>query len=353
MKDGLQIIHAVRSDGFAGVERFVLHLARTQAAAGHRVHVIGGDPERMAPELAEAGVGHTAAARTGQVIRSIARLRHDADVVNTHMTAADLAATFALRTVAKRPAVVSTRHFARRRGRIGPVTFDRLVKRTIDAEVSISHAVAAAIGVPSIVVHSGVTDRPDSDPRARGATVLMAQRLEPEKRTEVGISAFATSGIAAHGWSLEIAGEGADYAALRAQVAALGLNGSVHFLGFRRDVARLMSTSGILLAPCPIEGFGLSVVEAMAAGLPVIAAAGGGHAETLADLDSRALFTVNDAEAAATRLRSLAGDEAGRAALGAQEQLRQRAMFSVQAQAKGTDAVYGVAMAARQGQRQR
>jgi hypothetical protein len=44
---GLRIVHAIRSDGFSGVERFVLRLASAQSRAGHRVHVIGGDEERM------------------------------------------------------------------------------------------------------------------------------------------------------------------------------------------------------------------------------------------------------------------------------------------------------------------
>ena len=52
----LRILHAIRSDGFSGVEQFVLRLALAQAAAGHRVTVIGGATDRMRPALAAAGI---------------------------------------------------------------------------------------------------------------------------------------------------------------------------------------------------------------------------------------------------------------------------------------------------------
>ena len=145
----------------------MLRLAVAQAQAGHAVHVIGGDPDRMRAPLADAGVGHTAAARTLEVVGALRGLRGHVDVVNTHMTAADVAAVVALRWRRGRPAVVSTRHFASPRGRIGPLPLDRLVAGTIDAEIAISRAVAAAIGSPSTVVHSGLDPRDPSDLVAR------------------------------------------------------------------------------------------------------------------------------------------------------------------------------------------
>ena len=64
-----------------------------------------------------------------------------------------------------------------------------------------------------------------------------------------------------------------------------GIASAVHFLGFRTDVPGLMDECGILLAPCPIEGLGLTVLEAMQSGLPVVAAHAGGHVEMLDGLD--------------------------------------------------------------------
>lgn len=342
----LSIVHAIRSDGFSGVERYVLRLAAAQARAGARVHVIGGDPERMRAPLAERAITHTSAARTPEVITALRAWPGRCDVVNTHMTAADLAAFAAFAGRRRRPAVVSTRHFASARGRIGPLPIDRVVGGTIDAELSISAAVAQAIGRPSTIVHSGLDPRRPTEV-LRGRVVLIAQRLQPEKQTLLGLEAFARSGLADADWGLWIAGIGPERASLESRAAALGIAASVRFLGYRSDVPDLMDECGILMAPCPVEGLGLTVLEAMQSALPVAAARAGGHIEVLEGLDDRALFAPGDADAAARALRSLAEDEVGRARLGAAEQARQRADYTIDEQVRGTDAVYRAALRSR------
>ena len=212
----LRILHAIRSDGFSGVEQFVLRLALAQAAAGHRVTVIGGATDRMRPALAAAGIDHVPAARTIEVVRAVRRLGGRFDVVNTHMTAADIGVAAALWFTrrSRRPVVVATRHFAKARGRVGPVPIGRFVRRRLDAQIAISHAVADAVDGRSTVVHTGVENRPLRDVALRDRVVLIAQRLQPEKRTDVGIRAFAASGLADDGWTLEIAGVGPERGAL-------------------------------------------------------------------------------------------------------------------------------------------
>ncbi|MGR0318718.1 glycosyltransferase family 4 protein [Agromyces sp. ZXT2-3] len=338
----LRIAHAIRSDGFSGVEQFVLRLARTQAADGHAVHVIGGDPPRMRPGLDDLGVAHTPAARTVEVLRAVRELADRVDVVNTHMTAADVAtvAALATRRRARRPAVVATCHFARPRGRVGPVPIDALVRGRIDAQIAISSAVAAAVDGPSTVVHTGIDPRPAGDPAARERTVLVAQRLQPEKRTDVAVRAFAASGLAADGWTLDVAGIGPEREPLERLVAELGIAPSVRFSGYRTDLPDLLARAGMLIAPCPVEGLGLTLLEAMASALPPVAADAAGHVEVLAGLDERSRFAPGDADAAGARLRSLAADPGARAALGAAARARQQSHFSLRAQADGTDAVY-------------
>ena len=346
MTGPLRILHAIRSDGFAGVEQFVLRLAFAQASDGHRVAVIGGAVDRMRPALDDAGVAHTPAARTIEVLRAVRLAAADVDIVNSHMTAADVAASAALATRrrAHRPALVATRHFAKPRGRIGPVPIDGLLAGRIDAQISISAAVATAIDGSSTIVHTGVDARPSGDGRPRDRTVLVAQRLEPEKHTHIAIRAFAASGLATDGWSLEVAGVGSERDALARLVTEVGLDGTTRFTGFRPDLPAVMDRAGILVAPCPVEGLGLTVLEAMAGGLPVLAAAAGGHGELLGGLDDRALFVADDVDDAARRLRALARDEAGRRALGDAERHRQQDGFSTRAQAAATEAVYREAL---------
>jgi glycosyltransferase involved in cell wall biosynthesis len=338
----LRILHAIRSDGFSGVEQFVLRLARAQAAAGHAVAVIGGATERMRPDLDAAGIPHTPAARTHEVTRAVRRLARDVDVVNTHMTAAELGTVAALwpRLRSRRPAVVATRHFAKPRGRVGPLPIRALVRRTIDAQIAISPAVAAAIDGASTVVFSGIEPRPLRDQLLRDRIVLMAQRLQPEKRTDVGIRAFAASGLAETGWTLEIAGVGPEGDALESLARSLGLEHAVQFLGYRSDLPAIMDRAGLLIAPCPVEGLGLTVLEAMAGGLPVVAARAAGHVDILAGLDERAMFTPGDIDEAGRHLRSLADDDAGRNALALASRHRQQQAFSLDAQVAATDALY-------------
>ncbi|MFE5670510.1 glycosyltransferase family 4 protein [Agromyces sp. NPDC056523] len=338
----LRILHAIRSDGFSGVEQFVLRLALAQATDGHRVTVIGGATDRMRPALAEVGIDHVPAARTIEVTRAVRRLCRTVEVVNTHMTAADVGTALALWFVrrSRRPAVVATRHFAKPRGRVGPVPIDLVVRRRLDAQIAISRGVADAVDGASTVVHTGIENRPLRDVAVRDRVVLIAQRLQPEKRTDVGIRAFAASGLAADGWTLEIAGAGPERAELERLADELDIGAATRFLGYRTDLPLVLDRAGLLIAPCPVEGLGLTALEAMASGLPVVAAGAAGHLDLLSGLDARALFPPGDIDAAARNLRSLAEDEPGRNSLSLAARKRQQQEFSLRSQTDATEAVY-------------
>jgi glycosyltransferase involved in cell wall biosynthesis len=342
----LRVLHAIRSDGFAGVEQFVCRLAVAQSAHGNDVVVIGGAESHMRAPLERAGVRFEPATRTAEVVRAIRRNAGTNDVINTHMTAADMAAVVAFLGARSRPAVVSTRHFTRRRGRFRAMPLDVFVRGTVDAELAISEAVASAIRVPSFVVHTGVADRPEPVVD-RKPIVLVAQRLQPEKHTHIALRAFAESGLADEGWALHIAGDGAEAEELRALAETLGASRAVDFLGFRTDLPDLMSRAGLLVAPCPVEGLGLTILEAMAAGLPVVAADAGGHRELLAGLDPHARFVPDDVGSAASALRHFARDAGARRALALAGRARQQEFFSVDGQVAGTHAVYRDAIARR------
>ncbi len=336
----MRIVHAVCTDAFAGVERHIAMLAVAQAEGGHDVVVVGGHPRTMLAVMDRPDVRHVAASTVWDVSRALNHLS-DADVFNVHMTAAEVAAAAAWRS--RRVAVVSTRHFAARRGQSSAMASvaARWAARRIAAQIAVSRFVAEHIEPPSTVVVSGVPDTRDAShesPRAR--RVLVAQRLEPEKRTADAVRCFATSRLADAGWSLDIAGEGRERAALESLALRLGIRGAVRFLGQRTDVETLMAGSAILLAPRPDEALGLAVLEAMSHGLPVIAAAGGGHLETICAAAPSLCYPVNDVGAGAAILSSLATDEGRRAEVGRHLRSVQQRDFSVAAQAIATEAVY-------------
>lgn len=342
------VVHVVRSDGFAGVEGFIAQLARAQAAAGTEVAVIGGDPIPMRAILGPT-LSHTPAASVLDVVRALLALPDLPDVLNVHMTAAEVATTVAgsWRRWGTRPAVVATCHFAARRGSgsrlVGPLVA-AVAQRRLVAQIAVSRFVAHEVGGDPTVVHTGVPDR-SAPRRPRERIVLVVQRLESEKHTDDAISIFAESGLAKAGWRLHIAGEGSQRGRLLGLAARLGIAPNTQMLGRRADVPQLMDRAGILLAPTPREGLGLAVLEAMAGGLPVLAAGSGGHRETVGSVPGGQLYT--DVSDAAARLRALADDEGGRTAYGAALRRAQRENFTLARQVALTDAVYRRALGAR------
>jgi len=264
----------------------------------------------------------------------------DCDLLHVHMTAAEIAALLALRSW--RVPVVSTRHFASRRGasRLGRLAAPAAAQR-ISAQIAISRYVADRIEGESTVVYPGVLQvntTPDAGQRSR--TVLLAQRLEAEKNTDLALRAFARSGVAADGWGMEIAGDGSQRPRLESLADDLGITQSVRFLGHRSDVPDLMQTAGILIATCEVEGLGLTVLEAMAAALPVVAVGAGGHLETVGIADYAALFDPGDVSEASRLIAQLALNPELRDHYGVALQVLQRNTFTLDAQARGTETVY-------------
>ena len=340
------VVHAVATDRFAGVEHHVARLAAEQARAGHRVTVIGGEPgamrRRMGPDIE-----HVPACGLASCVRSLALVGGSADLVNVHMTAAEVAAGLAWSL--RGTAVVATVHFAHPRA-VGSGWARPLVaavaQRRLAAQIAVSAFVAGAVGgrTPTQVVHTGVPSR-DLSAGPRDRTVLVAQRLEPEKHTDDALRIFAQSQVARWGWRLTVAGDGSARGALLALAAELGVADAVDLLGQRDDVVALMDRAGILLAPTPREGLGLTVLEAMSCGLPVLAAGSGGHLETVGSVPGAQLYA--DLADGAARLRAMAEDERGRAAYGAHLHRAQRERFTIDRQVAQTEAVYRQVLEAR------
>lgn len=333
----LRVAHVVCTDAFAGVERYVSLLAAAQAKEGWRITVVGGSAQRMQAVL-PADVRWHAGATWPSALWSLVGAGRP-DVVHVHMTAAEIAGILT-RPLWRAP-VIATRHFARRRGtRRMTRLVSGVIGRSLAGQIAISEAVAAEADGPSRVIHTGVLDVDGPDPATRRPEVLVLQRLEQEKRTDVALAIWDKSGLGERGWRLRIAGEGCEAPKLHRQTAELGLGRSVEFLGYRDDASALLRRASVLIAPSPNEGLGLTVIEAMACALPVIAAGAKGHLETVGACERAALFDVSDASGAAAQLHSLVDDPEARAAYGAALQRVQRERFSLHRQVSETAAFY-------------
>jgi len=328
----LRVAQIVCSDAFAGVERYIVTLASGLAADGCDVVVFGGDSRRMRAELQGIAESWHPARSVRDAVVSLLRAGRF-DIVHAHMTAAE-SAVLATRLVNHGRFFV-TRHFAARRGASpGGRLIGAAIRHIVDRQLAISDFVAASIDGPSVVVRPGVPVDAEALPDGREPIVLVAQRLEAEKCTEVAIEAWALSGLAAQDWELQIAGSGAQELRLRSLARSLGVASSCRFLGARDDLRQRFRRASILLATRPDEPFGLAVVEAMAAALPVVAAAGGGHLETVATCADARLFPPGDAQGAAHALVDLATDEEARCRYGARLRAVQRERLSDERQVR-------------------
>ncbi|MEA2198038.1 MAG: hypothetical protein QOJ25_2089 [Solirubrobacteraceae bacterium] len=334
----LRIVQAMCTDGFGGIERYVVTLANGLARDGCEVSVLGGDRVRMTKELSPSVASWHPAGGMPRVIARLAAMGR-LDVVHAHMTHAELAAALARPLTGAR--LVVTRHFPARRGatRAGRVAA-AVIRRSVDLQLASSADVAARVDGPSQIVPPGVPAFAAGAPAARERAVLVLQRLEPEKDTATALRAWACSELGDHGWELRIAGDGRERAALEALAADLSIAGSTRFLGAVDDVEHVLARASILLATGPDEAFGLSVVEAMAAGVPVVATGRAGHLENVGLCPDAVLYTPGDAREAGRRLRELAEDEPRRAEYGRKLQALQRGHFSAERQTSVTLAFY-------------
>lgn len=125
---------------------------------------------------------------------------------------------------------------------------------------------------------------------------------------------------------LVIAGDGEMEGAMRSR---LGDTERVHWLGFRSDVPAVMRALDVLVFPSWMEGFGLAAMEAMAAGIPVIAADAAALPEVVGHEREGLLVPPGDADALVAAMIRLADDADLRRSLGTEGKARVRREFSV------------------------
>lgn len=140
---------------------------------------------------------------------------------------------------------------------------------------------------------------------------------------------------------LALVGEGTEEAKLREMTAELGLDGSVTFTGPTKDVPRALAAMDIFVLSTHSEGMSNAIIEAMAAGLPVVASDVGGNAECVADGATGYIVPHEDADALAGRLAELLYDSSKAAAFGAAGRRRVAELFDVEAMVRRTAELYG------------
>lgn len=327
------VVHFSDSEAFGGTERALLQLLEGLDRARWRPVLFHADvpgARQLAEEAAALDVPARPIAAVTRPMRGVASLpglahafrREGASVFHAHQTwSLSCRYGIAAAALARVPArVASAQLFLELPTLVGIDLQHALLTRCLHRHVAVSRFVASRLRdrlhVPAervVVIPNAVEPprRATADPRLRaeiagdGQTplALTVARLDAQK----GIAHLVDAAALVPGVVFAIAGDGPDRGALESQVAALSLGSRVKFLGHRRDVPALLATADLFVLPSLYEGFPLSVLEAMASGVPVVVTAIGGTDE-LVSRETGILVAPADARALADGVRAALAD---------------------------------------------
>lgn len=354
----MKILTVLRSMKSGGAERHALQLMRGLRARGHDCLYAGPMAGWLGQQLRADGFGGIDLPLLGLYdLPSLVRLalyarRQRVDLLHGHLTRAAWYTGFAAR-LAGLPNVATAhsdnagKHFGR-----------------ADRIIAVSGAVADFLQRQGYdparirMVHHGIADlaaRLPADARTRTrrelgladdeACLLMAARIVPAKGHDTALRALAR--LREQRWTLLLAGDhhGDLGPQMQALARELGIADRVRFLGLREDVPALMAAADLLLAPSRREALSLTLLEASACALPIVATRVGGIGEVVEDGASGALVAPDDPTALAAAIAPLLADPARRAAFGTRARQRFEAGFTENAMFDRTIAVYHEACA--------
>jgi glycosyltransferase involved in cell wall biosynthesis len=222
-------------------------------------------------------------------------------------------------------------------GSSGTVTYNC---RVADKVIATSQAVGHCARRKAEVVYPGVEpSQLSTRERCNRFTVGTAARLVPLKGIIYLIEAIARL-RAEFPVRLEIAGEGPERPALEEEVARLALDEAVEFLGWRSDLEKLFSVWDVFALPSLEEGFGITALEAMAAGLPVVATDVGGLPEVVQHGITGWLVAPRRPGELAERLRDLLTNPVMRHEMGIAGRKRAELNFSADLMVRGIKDIY-------------
>jgi len=346
----MKVVHVHRMRGIGGSERHLLVLLPALAERGLDVEFVGLDDPQWDPgdfydALAVPATRFRAPRDIDPLLLARLLRARRADIVHTHLVHADVYGGLA--AILRREHLVSTKHnddpF-----RLGPYRYvDRSLARASRKVVAITESLrrflVETVGLQSSkveTIHYGLDSMPDpwgengADSVPREARIVLAvARLTPQKGIDVAIRALRSIPVDTH---LVVLGEGPERGVLEQLAADLDVAPRVHLPGRVPDVAAWLSRAAVLAHPARWEGFGLGVLEAMLAGLPVVASNVSSLPELVVDGRTGYLVPPDDPPALGAALaRALEEPELGPAG-------RDRALaeFSVARMADRTAALY-------------
>lgn len=367
----MRIFHVITTISLGGAENQLSGLITLQRAAGHAVKVaylkeggyLRGKFEMLGAEVVDLRArGNADPMAAWRLRREISLFKPD--LVNAHLQPAELCARLALIGIpAKTVPLVITKQNLNPFCRLpGQALLSRWVARRASGLIVLSNAamdvcdrsgVSAAAG-RSVTIYNAIDPAPYETPdfdavravrasfgAVEGDCVIgTAARLLPLKGIDVLLQGFALYLKSARSRPiLVIAGHGPLDRELKDMAASLGLGEKVRFLGLRPDMPTVMNALDVFALISHAEPFGMVVIEAMAAGKPVIATKAGGIPEIVDDGEQGLLIPPRTPGAVAGALLALE-DGALRSKLGAAGRRKVREAFTVETMFRRTMAFY-------------
>ena len=219
------------------------------------------------------------------------------------------------------------------------------LRRMTVAEFQVSSRIDV---VPNFVdVHGYVPERPDrSAYAAPGQKVLLhVSNFRPVKRVLDVVRIFERVSREVDSVLLMV-GDGPERSSAQALARRLGLSERLRFLGTRQDIEDVAALADVFLLPSELESFGLSALEAMAAGVPVVGSDAGGLPEVVKHAESGFLLPVGDVDGMAARTIEILRCDERRREMGEAARHRVASLFDADRVVAQYEAVYERVMSA-------
>lgn len=369
----MRILQISSARAFGGGERHLADLSRGLSERGHELSFALAPSSPLRDELdtlrpenvftlpLRGAIDLASAVRLARIARE-----RGAEIIHAHVARDYTLAALAAR-LAPQSRLVITRHVLFPLSRI-----HRRALSNVARIIAVSEAVSRSLRAREIfppdkirVVVNGVDLRRFDEARARFDGEKPACE-QPRRPLRVGIvgelsevkgqedflrAAAVVAGKfnEAEGVEFVIVGEdssraGENHARIGRLVTELGLTGRVLLLGRVEEVADVLASLDVLVSASRTEAFGMTMVEAAACGVPVVATATGGAREIVSDGLTGLIAPIGDVRALASAVVSLLEDEPRRLALGARARASARARFGLERMVEATERVYAEAL---------
>jgi len=367
----LRILYIIsRADALGGASVHVRDMAIEALARGHEVSVAVGGEGPVTEALADAAVPYRSLRHLKRELHpwhdtlAVLELRQVIKVLQPDLVSAHASKAGFLGRMAARWAgvpVIYTPHcwsfvdgfpragLYRRAEKLAARWADRIVA-VAEEERQIALRKGICAGSKITTIHNGMPDVAPgllASPATSPPRMVMIARFEEQKDHPTLVRALTQ--LEDLPWSLDLVGDGPTMAGVRKQVAEAGLTTRVNFLGYRTDIPQILAQAQIYLLISNWEGFPRSIIEAMRAGLPVVASDVGGSREAVQEDVTGFTVPKGDAVDLASKLRILLTDPAARARMGSAGRASYENNFTFRRMADRTFRLYEEVIAAASG----